>query len=137
MKKFAVTPPCSRPQLAPGQIADPTSLKRGEDYPEEWAKRQAQLARQAREAVRIECEFLHVLGSNIPVLPPLSCPSPLYHLYAHLALIFVLLAKLGLVRSAIILVYVSGISKAVLTSCLFPPFCGFFPSAIFSDEEFE
>src|SRR3990170_7776082 len=52
MKKFAVTPPCSRPPLAPGQVADPTSLKRGEDYPEEWAKRQAKLAKQAKEAVR-------------------------------------------------------------------------------------
>src|SRR3954470_6361626 len=38
--------------LAPGQVADPTSVKRGEDFPEEWAKRQAKLARQAREAVR-------------------------------------------------------------------------------------
>ena len=35
MKKFAVTPPCSRPPLAPGQEADPTSVKRGEDFPEE------------------------------------------------------------------------------------------------------
>ena len=52
MKKFALNPPCPRPPLAPGQIADPTSLKRGEDYPDEWAKRQAKLARQAREAVR-------------------------------------------------------------------------------------
>ena len=34
------------------QLADPTSLKRGEDYPDEWAKRQAKLARQAKEAVR-------------------------------------------------------------------------------------
>ena len=52
MKKFAVTPPCSRPPLAPGQVADPTSLKRGEDYPDEWARRQAKLAKQAKEAVR-------------------------------------------------------------------------------------
>src|SRR3990170_6549764 len=52
MKKFALNPPCPRPPLAPGQEADPTSLKRGEDYPDEWAKRQAKLARQAREAVR-------------------------------------------------------------------------------------
>ena len=48
MKKFALNPPCPRPPLAPGQIADPTSLKRGEDYPDEWAKRQAKLAKQAR-----------------------------------------------------------------------------------------
>ena len=52
MKKFALHPPCPRPPLAPGQEADPTSLKRGEDYPDEWAKRKAKLARQAREAVR-------------------------------------------------------------------------------------
>ena len=52
MKKFAVTPPCSRPPLAPGQEADPTSIKRGEDFPEEWAKRQAKLAKQAKDAVR-------------------------------------------------------------------------------------
>ena len=52
MKKFAVTPPCSRPPLAPGQEADPTSIKRGEDFPEEWAKRQAKLAKQAKDVVR-------------------------------------------------------------------------------------
>ena len=52
MKKFALNPPCSRPPLAPGQEADLTSLKRGEDYPEEWAKRQAKLAKQAKDAVR-------------------------------------------------------------------------------------
>ena len=52
MKKFVVTPPCSRPPLAPGQEADPTSIKRGEDFPEEWAKRQAKLAKQAKDAVR-------------------------------------------------------------------------------------
>ena len=52
MKKFALNPPCPRAPLAPRQVADPTSLKHGEDYPDEWAKRQAKLARQAREAVR-------------------------------------------------------------------------------------
>src|SRR3954463_476655 len=52
MKKFAVNPPCQRPPLAPGQVANPTSIKRGEEFPKEWAKRQAKLARQAREAVR-------------------------------------------------------------------------------------
>ena len=52
MKKFALNPPCPRPPLAPGQEADPTSLKRSEDYPEEWAKRQAKLAKQAKEVVR-------------------------------------------------------------------------------------
>ena len=52
MKKFALNPPCSRPPLAPGQEADLTSLKRCEDYPDEWAKCQAKLARQAREAMR-------------------------------------------------------------------------------------
>ena len=40
MKKFALHPPCPRPPLAPGQEANPTSLKRGEDYPDEWARRQ-------------------------------------------------------------------------------------------------
>ena len=43
MKKFALNPRCPRPPLAPGQEADPTSLKHGEDYPNEWAKRQAKL----------------------------------------------------------------------------------------------
>src|SRR5512141_3401358 len=52
MKKFALNPPCPRAPLAPGQKADPTSIKRGEDFPEEWAKRQAKLARQAKEAVK-------------------------------------------------------------------------------------
>ena len=52
MKKFAVTPPCSRPPLASGQEADPTSIKRGEDFPEEWAKRQAKLAKQAKDEVK-------------------------------------------------------------------------------------
>ena len=55
-------------------------------------------------AWRIECEFLHVFGSNISILPPLSCPSPLYPLYAHLALILVLLAMFGFIRSAIFLI---------------------------------
>ena len=52
MKKFTLNPPCSRPPLAPGQEADLTSLKRGEDFPEEWAKRQIKLAKQAKDAVR-------------------------------------------------------------------------------------
>ena len=52
MKKFALHPPFPRSPLAPGQVAGPTSLKRGEDYPNEWAKRQAKLAKQAKEAVR-------------------------------------------------------------------------------------
>ena len=52
MKKFALNPPCSRPPLAPGQLADPTSLKPGEDYADERARRQAKLAKQAKEAVR-------------------------------------------------------------------------------------
>ena len=33
MKKFALNPPCPRAPLAPGQEADPTSIKRGEDFP--------------------------------------------------------------------------------------------------------
>ena len=52
MRKFALNPPCPRAPLAPGQVADPTSIKCGEDFPEEWAKRQAKLARQAKEAVK-------------------------------------------------------------------------------------
>ena len=52
MKKFALNPPCPRPSLAPGQRADPTSIKRGEDYADEWAKRQAKLAKQAKEVVK-------------------------------------------------------------------------------------
>ena len=52
MKKFALHPPCPRPPLAPCQVADPTSIKRGEDFPNEWAKRQAKLAKMAKEAVR-------------------------------------------------------------------------------------
>src|SRR3954466_8099255 len=52
MKKFAVNPPCQRPPLAPGQVADPSSIRRGEHFPKEWAKRQAKLQRQARDAVR-------------------------------------------------------------------------------------
>ena len=52
MKKFALNPPCSRPSLAPGQLADPTSIKRDEDYADEWARRRAKLTKQAKEAVR-------------------------------------------------------------------------------------
>ena len=57
-------------------------------------------------AWRIESEFLHVLGSNIPVLPPLSCPSPLYSLDVHFVLILGFLSMSDLIRGAIILVYV-------------------------------
>ena len=42
-------------------------------------------------AWRVECEFLHILGSDISVVPPFPCPSPLNLLNAHLALIFILL----------------------------------------------
>ena len=45
-------PSMPKPPLAPGQLADPTSLKRGEDYPTEWARHQAKLAKQAKDAVR-------------------------------------------------------------------------------------
>ena len=68
MKIFALNPPCPRAPLAPGQIADPTSLKRGEDYPDEWAKRQAKLAKQAKEAVR---KFNETLLLLLPLLRPL------------------------------------------------------------------
>src|SRR5215216_5054127 len=33
-------------------------------------------------ARRVESKFLHVLWSDIPVLPPFPCPSPLYPLDA-------------------------------------------------------
>src|SRR5215216_4368213 len=52
MNKFALNPPCPRPPLAPGQTPDPTSVKRGEDFPDEWEKKQAKLAKTAKEAVR-------------------------------------------------------------------------------------
>jgi hypothetical protein len=52
MKKFTVNPPCPRPPLAPSQEADPTSIRRGEEFPKEWAKRQAKLAKMAKEAVK-------------------------------------------------------------------------------------
>ena len=52
MKKFAIKPPCNKPPLAQGQRADPTSLKSGEDFPHEWEKHQAKLARKAKEAVK-------------------------------------------------------------------------------------
>ena len=52
MKKFAVHPPCPRPQLAPGQVADLSNIRRGEEFPAEWAKHQAKLAKMAKEAVK-------------------------------------------------------------------------------------
>src|SRR5215216_3554154 len=52
MKKFTVHPPCPRPPLAPGQEADPSSIRRGEEFPKEWAKHQTKLAKVAKEAVR-------------------------------------------------------------------------------------
>src|SRR3954464_1797233 len=52
MRKFAVNPPCQRPPLAPGQVADPSSIRRGEEFPQEWAKRQRKLQKKAKEAVR-------------------------------------------------------------------------------------
>ena len=70
MKKFALNPPCPRPPLAPGQIADPTNLKRGEDYPDEWAKCQAKLAKQAKEGyvkeacMQAKCLFFNALTAN-------------------------------------------------------------------------
>nr|XP_040249499.1 fibrous sheath CABYR-binding protein-like [Aegilops tauschii subsp. strangulata] len=52
MKKFAINPPCRRPTLAASQVVDPTSVRRGEEFPKEWAKRQAKLQKTAAEAVR-------------------------------------------------------------------------------------
>ena len=57
-------------------------------------------------ARRMKSEFLHILGSDISVFPPFPCPSPLYPLDAHFALILSFLPMGGLIRSAIILVYV-------------------------------
>ena len=51
MTDFAVKPPCKRPPLAEGQTADPTSIRKGEDFPKEWAKQQATLQKQAQKAV--------------------------------------------------------------------------------------
>ena len=56
-------------------------------------------------AWRVYGEFLHVLRSHISVLPPFFDPS-LYPLNAYLALIFVLLALSGHIRSAIFIIYV-------------------------------
>ena len=52
VKKFVVHPPYPRPPLALGQVADPSSIRRGEEFPAEWAKRQAKLAKVAKEAVK-------------------------------------------------------------------------------------
>src|SRR5215216_7922076 len=52
MKKIAIHPPCPRHPLAPGQVADPSSIRRGEEFPKEWAKHQAKLAKMAKEAVK-------------------------------------------------------------------------------------
>ena len=41
-----------RPPLAPGQEVDPSSIRRGEKFPKEWAKRQRKLAKVAKEAVK-------------------------------------------------------------------------------------
>ena len=38
--------------LAPGQEADPSSIRRGEEFPKEWAKRQDKLAKVAKEALK-------------------------------------------------------------------------------------
>ena len=43
MKKFVVHPPCPRPPLAPSQVVDPSSIRRCEEFPVEWAKQQAKL----------------------------------------------------------------------------------------------
>nr|XP_020180911.1 uncharacterized protein LOC109766540 [Aegilops tauschii subsp. strangulata] len=51
MKDFVVKPPCKRAPLAPGQEIDPTSIRRGEEFPKEWERRQAKLAKQAEKAV--------------------------------------------------------------------------------------
>nr|XP_040256220.1 nucleolin-like [Aegilops tauschii subsp. strangulata] len=40
----------SKTSIAPGQEADPSSIRRSEDFPKEWAKRKAKLAKMAKEA---------------------------------------------------------------------------------------
>nr|XP_020174680.1 bromo and FHA domain-containing protein DDB_G0267958-like [Aegilops tauschii subsp. strangulata] len=52
MKDFVVKPPCKRPLLAEVQRADPSSVRRSEEFPKEWAKRQSKLAKQANIAVK-------------------------------------------------------------------------------------
>ena len=52
MKKYAVNPPCLRPRLVPRQEVDPSSIRRGEEFPKEWAKCQRKLAIVAKEAVK-------------------------------------------------------------------------------------
>jgi hypothetical protein len=51
MKDFAVKPPCKRSLLAQGQEADPTSIRRGEEFPKEWARRQAKLKKQTQKPI--------------------------------------------------------------------------------------
>ena len=51
MKEFAVKPPLKRPPPIQGQEVDPTSIRRGEEFPDEWAKHQAKLQKQAQKAV--------------------------------------------------------------------------------------
>lgn len=52
MKKFALKPPCKRAPPADGHEIDPTSIARGEDYPDEWAKHQQKLKRSAKATVK-------------------------------------------------------------------------------------
>ena len=52
MKIFVVHPPCPRPPLAPGKEDDPSSIRRGEEFRKDWAKRQAKFAKMAKEAVK-------------------------------------------------------------------------------------
>ena len=74
MRKFAVNPPCQRPPLAPGQEADPTSVRRGEGFPKEWAKRQAKLQRQAKEAVRkFNEDSAAAAATSVQVSPRRQC----------------------------------------------------------------
>src|SRR3954468_9940458 len=46
MKKFALNPPCPRAPLAPGQVADPTSVKSGEEF---FLKRGEQKTQQTKK----------------------------------------------------------------------------------------
>ena len=75
MKKFTLHPPCPRPPLAPGQEVDPSSIRRGEDFPKEWAKRQAKLAKMAKEAVKKFNEDSAATTAAFPSKPKKAFPK--------------------------------------------------------------
>jgi hypothetical protein len=73
MKDLAVKPPCNRPPLAPDQVVDPTSIRRDEEFPKEWAKQHAKLQKQARKAVEAfnhDAKASNEAGGNGSASPP-------------------------------------------------------------------